>query len=106
MIKMFDSTNYSVWVTCMWNILIECDINKYLNKWETITNYNKQEECQALFEIQFALTDDQMKKVINCQTVHDIWEKLKSIYQHSDKSNLMFLKSQFMGLKMKDKEHM
>src|SRR4051812_3841001 len=96
LIKMFNSTNYSMWATGMKNVLTEHDINKYLNKKETITNYNDREDHQALFEIQFALADNQMKKVINCRMAHDAWEKLKSIYMNADKSNIMFLKSQFI----------
>jgi hypothetical protein len=103
-IKTFDGSNYSVWAKCMRNVLTERDIDKYLDKRETISNYNEREERQALFEIQFVLADTQMKQVINCQMAYDTWEKLKTIYQHTDKSNLLFLKLQFLGLKMKDGE--
>ena len=101
-IKTFDGLNYSVWATRMKNILIERDIDKYLGKKETITNYNDREEHQALFEIQFALADNQLKQVIKCRTAYETLEKLKMIYQNVDKSNIMFLKLQFIGLKMKD----
>jgi uncharacterized protein YigA (DUF484 family) len=45
-----------------------------------------------------------MRLTIHSETTHDAWERIKAKHQHASKSNRIFLKNQFLGLQMKEKE--
>ena len=105
-IKRFDRKDYPVWATHMKNILRERKLLKYIDDPDTIEDYDENEDAQALAEIQFTLSNAQTRLTLQSETAHDAWERIKSKHLHSSKSNRIFLKSQFLGLKMNDKETM
>ena len=106
MIEKFNGQDYAIWARHMENILMECDLSKYLNKHDDITDYKEGEDRRALAEIMFTLDKSQMRLVLKCQTANEAWEKLKAKHLHSSESNRIFLKQQFFGLKMKENETM
>ena len=106
MIERFDGQDYNIWAVYMRNLLTERKLSKYLSKQEDIADYKADEDQEALFDIQFTLGKTQMKHVLHCTTAYDAWEKLRSKHLHSSKSNRIFLKNQFLGLKMKENERM
>src|SRR4051812_5460672 len=87
----------------MQNILKEHQCNKYLSKKEDISNYDESEDQLALHDIHFTL---HLRYVADCTTAHEAWEKICSKYLHSSKSNVFYLRNQFLGMKMKENEHM
>src|SRR5215813_7857059 len=105
-IERFDGQDYAIWAIHMKNILRERNLLKYLSEKTTIKDYKEAEDEQALAEIQFTLANSQMRIVMNCTTARDAWEKLKAKHLHSSKSNRIFLKNQFLSLKMKENETM
>jgi gag-polypeptide of LTR copia-type/Integrase core domain/GAG-pre-integrase domain len=86
----------------MKNILRECKLLKYIDA--NVESYVTEEDEQALAEIQFAMTSSQVRLTIQSTTAHDAWERIKAKHQHASKSNRIFLKNQFLGLQMKEKE--
>jgi hypothetical protein len=103
-IERFDGQDYAIWAIHMKNILRERKLLKYINTRTDISNYDEDEDAQALAEIQFTLANSQMRHTIHCETTHDAWEKLKAKHQQSSKSNRIFLKNQFLSLRMKTDE--
>src|SRR4051812_30538934 len=95
-----------VWSIHMKNILRERKLLKYIDTKTNIENYDVDEDAQALAEIQFTLTNTQMRLVTQSTTAHDAWTRIKEKHQHTSKSNRMFVKNQFLSMKMKDKESM
>ena len=104
MIKMFDGQNYQVWAIHMKDVLRERRLLKYIEA--TMHDYEEDEDIQALTEIRFTLSDNQIRLIIHCESTHDTWEKLRNTHQHSSMSNRMFLMNQFLGLTMKETERM
>ena len=105
-IEQFDGKEYPVWCLRMKNLLRERDLLKYIGERSTITDYDANEDAQALAEIQFTLSTAQTKITLKSTTAHDAWKRLKAKHMHTSESNLMFLKNQFTGLKMTAKEMM
>src|SRR3954469_16406153 len=90
----------------MKNLLCERGLLKYIEERNDITEYDTNEDAQALAEIQFTLSTAQTKLTLKSTTAHDTWKRLKVKHMHTSESNLMFLKNQFTGLKMNNKETM
>ena len=88
----------------MKDVLRERKLLKYIEA--TVHGYEEDEDIQALTEIRFTLSDNQIRLIIHCESTHDAWEKLKNTHQHSSMSNRMFLMNQFLGLTMKETERM
>src|SRR4051812_25206354 len=105
-IEQFDGKEYPVWALHMRNLLRERGLLKYIEEQTNIDNYDVNEDAQALAEIQFTLSTAQTKLTLKSTTAHDTWERLKAKHLHMSESNLMFLKNQFTGLKMNNKETM
>lgn len=105
-IERFDGTDYPVWAVHMRDILHERHLSKYLNVKTNIEDYQEEEDLQTLAEIRFTLSNNQVRLILQCKTANEAWEKLKTKYQHSSKANRVFLKSQFLSLKMKNNERM
>src|SRR5271163_1184472 len=103
-IEKFNGTDYPLWSLLMKNVLRELELAKYIGIATTDANYKKNEDEQALAEIQFALEKPQLRAVMTCKTTKEAWDKLKAKYLHSSESNLVFLKNQFLSLKMKSDE--
>ena len=105
-IKEFDGKGYPLWMMRIKNLLRECHLLKYIDAWDNITDYDADEDMQALAKIQYTLSDMQACLTLNSMTAYDAWVKLKDKHLHSSESNRMFLKNQFTGLRMKDGETM
>src|SRR3954470_1703524 len=105
-IEQFDGKEYPVWALRMKNLLRERGLLKYIEERNDITEYDTNEDAQALAEIQFTLSTAQTKLTLKSTTAHDAWKRLKVKHMHTSESNLMFLKNQFTGLKMNNKETM
>ena len=90
----------------MKNILRESQLIKYLDQRDQISDYREEEDQQALAEIQFTLSNSQMRIVMDCTTAHDAWEALKASHLHTSDSNRVFLLHQFLSLKMSETESM
>ena len=103
-IEKFNGTDYPLWSLLMKNVLRELELAKYIGIATTDANYKKNEDEQALAEIQFALEKPQLRAIMTCKTTKEAWDKLKAKYLHSSESNLVFLKNQFLSLKMKSDE--
>ena len=101
-IKTFDGQGYEVWAIHMKDVLRERKLLKYTE--DPINDFQEDEDLQALTEIRFTLSDNQVRHIIHCETAHDAWEKIKAIHQHSSESNRMFLMNQFLSLMMKENE--
>src|SRR4051794_31373561 len=103
-IERFDGQDYAIWAIHMKNILRERQLLKYLDSKTNIEDYKESEDEQTLAEIQFTLSNTQMRHVLHCKTANEAWEKLKGKHLHSSKSNRIFLKNQFLSLQMKTDE--
>jgi hypothetical protein len=101
-IKIFDGQDYAIWAIHMKDILRERRLLKYLEPQANITNYDNDEDLQAIAEIRFTLANNQIQLIMQCDTTHDAWEKLKSSHVYSSESNLVYIKQQFLNMKMKD----
>src|SRR5215216_5456001 len=82
-IEQFDGKDYTVWALRMKNILRERKLLKYIDARTNITNYDAEEDQQALSEIQFALSNTQLRLTMSSETAHNAWERLKTKHQHT-----------------------
>jgi hypothetical protein len=103
-IKTYDGRNYAIWAIHMKDILRERKLLKYLEERDDITNYQEEGDLNAMAEIRFTLSDEQVQHTLKCKTTHEIWEKLKSNHSYSSESNLIFLKKQLLDMQMKSNE--
>jgi hypothetical protein len=103
-IKTFDGQNYAIWAIHMKNILRERKLLKYIEPRANINNYDAESDLQAIAEIQFTLGDTQIQLIMNCDNTHDAWETLKSNHTNKSESNLVYIKQQFLSMKMKDSD--
>ena len=71
-VEKFDGKDYTIWVIHMKNILRERKLLKYVEG-DAIQNYDEEEDKQALAEIQFMLSNGQMRHVMHCTTAKDAW---------------------------------
>ena len=103
-IKTFDGQNYAVWAIHMKDILRERKLLKYLDETDGDAEYQKEDDLNAMAEIRFTLSDKQVQNTLQCETAHEIWEKLKANHLYSSESNLIFLKKQLLDMQMKSNE--
>src|SRR5215203_1733495 len=93
-IEQFDGKDYAVWALRMKNILRERKLLKYIDARTNITDYDAEEDQQALSEIQFALSNTQLRLTMSSETAHNAWERLKTKHQNTSESNIIFLRNQ------------
>ena len=88
----------------MKNILRERKLLKYIELRANIDSYDAESDLQAIAEIQFTLGDSQIQLIMNCETTHDAWETLKSNHMNRSESNLVYIKQQFLNMKIKEND--
>ncbi len=96
-IERFDGKDYAIWALHMKNLLREKKLVKYIEG--TVTDgYSKEQDEQALAEIQFTMDNTQIKLIMHCKSALDAWIKLRARYQSTMMSNKLSLRAEFLSM--------